>query len=74
MEQQQLVCVAASNLLVQSYDAARGLWVADAHTHASVQVVPSSDMRVRQTSVWARQHPDVIAACRSKVLRVIEGA
>lgn len=69
---QQLSFVAATNVVLQSYDAARGLWVADAHSYmAGVHVVSGSDMRVRDLSAWARQNPAVLDVCKSKVQQVV---
>jgi hypothetical protein len=68
----QATFVAASNLVLQSYDAARGMWVAEAHSNASVAVVSGSDVRVRQLAAWARgDGAAVLEACRVRVQQVV---
>lgn len=71
---QPLSFVVASNLLLQSYDAARGLWVAEAHSTAAVHVVSGSDVRVRQLSTWAQQQAAALDACRVKVQHLVRHA
>jgi len=68
---QQLSFMAASNLLVQTYDMSRGLWVVQAHTHAGIATVSGSDMRVRELSAWARQNQAALDACRAKVQQLL---
>lgn len=63
--------MAASNLLVQTYDMSRGLWVVQAHTHAGIATVSGSDMRVRELSAWARQNQAALDACRAKVQQLL---
>jgi hypothetical protein len=62
----------ASGVQMQSYDAARGLWVAELHsTFGGVSVVSGSDMRVRGLAAWARQSQAAVEACRAKVQQLV---